>query len=328
MEQLKSLSVLHNITLESSVASKFEEIFNLSHFAITGSWHNGKISADFFTSTSGHLRDTILNNKHISSGFLEGADAVFGIKDYRNNLWVGLEFKRETIYLNTSFGRKFKYEDCTDTIDKEINKRKNKWQLTAVSWLDYEDVSQLLRIHINKKFHMWDQARDIEPWLNVIISHQISNLLRNIYGNYSRPCLKCSANEGGTLCSLYTTQCEKCPLFAKWAKTKKRAYDSKLPLPLEHHTQEVFNKPEESFDIDRAAKNLHEKMKTILKPIEYRVYKYLYIEGKKEDGLGKLLGYKTTEKNRNAGYRMIKNIKDSIMKKVKEVLYSDQLDLN
>lgn len=333
MEHIALLSVPNHRPIKQRIdafdneRSKFDDIFKFSHLTVTGSWHNGRESINFEQLTSGNLKEYILSNHHISGSYSDGAAAIFGFKDPKNNLWVGLEFSEKTLYFNTSFNRKLKYEDCATTIDNVINKRRHKWHLTAVQWLDYDDVSQILRLHIYKKFHMWDQSKPLEPWINIIIGHQISNLLRNIYGNYSRPCLRCSANEGGNFCSLYSLQCEKCPLYAKWIKTKKQAYDSKLPLPLEHHLQEVFDKPEEFFDIQRSAETVHAKMKEILKPTEYEVYQYLFIDGKKESELGELLGYKTSERNRDAGYRMIKNIKDSIIKKAKHLLYSGNLDL-
>ena len=61
-------------------------------------------------------------------------------------------------------------------------------------------------------------------------------------------------------------------------------------------------------------------MKKILKPIEWRVYDLLYIQNKTENEVAKAMGYVTSEKNRQPGYKQIKNIKKSIMKKVKEIL--------
>ena len=46
---------------------------------------------------------------------------------------------------------KLKFEDFIDTIDEEISKRKNKWTLTSIAWMDFEDISQILKIHIFKK---------------------------------------------------------------------------------------------------------------------------------------------------------------------------------
>ena len=99
--------------------------------------------------------------------------------------------------------KKPKFEDFIDQIDAEIRKRKSKWSLTALSWMDFDDVSQILRIHIFKKWHLYDTKKPLNPWINRIISNQIKNLIRNNYGNYCRPCLKCAAAEAGNLCYIY-----------------------------------------------------------------------------------------------------------------------------
>jgi hypothetical protein len=39
------------------------------------------------------------------------------------------------------------------------------------------------------------------------------------------------------------------------------------------------------------------------------------------------MGYKTTEKNRSAGYKQIKNLKKSIIQKVKKYIYSGEIDI-
>ena len=218
------------------------------------------------------------------------------------------------------------FEDCIAEINTEINKRKSKWSLTALTWMDFDDVAQILRIHIYKKWALYDPARPLGPWINRVISSQIKNLIRNNYGNYSRPCLKCAANEGEDLCSIYTKQCSECPLYAQWEKTKKGAYDTKLPLPLEHHTQEVFSRTEDALDIDKTGENLHKRMFVVLKPTEWRIYKALYVDNITEDAVAQLLGYKTTEENRSPGYKHIKNIKKSIIAKVKKVLRNGEID--
>ena len=41
------------------------------------------------------------------------------------------------------------FEDCIDTIDEEIAKKRFKWNLTSLAWMDFEDVSQILRFHKN-----------------------------------------------------------------------------------------------------------------------------------------------------------------------------------
>ena len=95
-----------------------------------------------------------------------------------------------------------------------------------------------------------------------------------------------------------------------------------MPVSLQNHEQEVFNMPSKDFDIEIAAKGLHKKMKKILRPTEWIIYDLLYIRMKDEKEVAKKMGYITSEKNRDPGYKQIKNIKKSILKKVKK-----QLDL-
>tara|TARA_Y100000310_G_scaffold333880_1_gene412354 strand:+ start:206 stop:877 length:672 start_codon:yes stop_codon:yes gene_type:complete len=217
--------------------------------------------------------------------------------------------------------KKKTFEDCINEINIEITKRKSKWNLTSLAWMDFDDVSQIVRIHIYKKWKLYDQKKPLGPWLNRIISNQIKNLIRNNYGNYARPCVRCAAaDEDGNECYIYGKQCSDCPLYAHWEKSKKRAHDTKLPVSLENHPQEVFNMASDCFDIERAANNLHVKMKKILKPIEWKVYTLLYIENKDENEVAKTMGYVTSEKGRSPGYKQIKNIKKSIIKKVKYTL--------
>tara|TARA_R110002020_G_scaffold315279_3_gene530447 strand:+ start:3435 stop:4181 length:747 start_codon:yes stop_codon:yes gene_type:complete len=219
------------------------------------------------------------------------------------------------------------FEDSIDVINVEINKRKGKWNLTVLAWMDFQDVSQILRIHIFKKWDLYDSEKPLAPWINRIISNQIKNLIRNNYGNYARPCLRCAAAEADSHCYIYKEQSSVCPLYANWEKTKKNAHDAKLPVSLEEHPQEIFTSVNSYYDVERTALRLHEKMKTVLKPVEWKVYNYLYIEHKSEEEVAKLMNYKTTEKNRVPGYKQIKNIKKSIIEKVKKVLDKGEIDL-
>tara|TARA_Y100000004_G_scaffold108376_1_gene121562 strand:+ start:620 stop:1300 length:681 start_codon:yes stop_codon:yes gene_type:complete len=216
--------------------------------------------------------------------------------------------------------KKLKFEDCIESIDAEINKRRGRWNLTALSWMDFDDVSQIIRVHIFKKWHLYDQSKSLAPWINTLISNQIKNLIRNNYGNYCRPCLKCAAAESDSLCYIYGTQCSACPLFAQWEKTKKAAYLTKLPAPLESVGHEMENIELSDFDFDTVLKRLNSKLKTVLKPNEWVVYENLYLNNKSEQEVAKILGYKTSEKNRSPGYKQIKNIKKSIIDKAKEIV--------
>ena len=82
--------------------------------------------------------------------------------------------------------KKLKFEDCIESIDTEISKRRSRWNLTALSWMDFSDVSQILRIHIYKKWDMYDPSKPLKPWINRIISNQIKNKSTSINTNNFR----------------------------------------------------------------------------------------------------------------------------------------------
>ena len=223
--------------------------------------------------------------------------------------------------------KKPKFEDFIEQIDLEIRKRKSKWNLTALSWMDFDDVSQILRIHIFKKWHLYDTRKPLNPWINRIISNQIKNLIRNNYGNYCRPCLKCAAAEAGDLCYIYGKQSETCPLYANWVKTKKQAYDAKLPVSINDHSHELNATEYCDLDVMALLEKLNKKMESTLKPAEWKIYKALYIDDMSEEEAATLMGYKTNEKNRVPGYKQIKNVKKSIIKKVKKMLEEGEIEI-
>lgn len=229
--------------------------------------------------------------------------------------------------------KKYKYEDKVEIIDTELQKRKHKWHLNALAWFDFEDVEQIIRFHIFKKWDQWDQSRNLEPWVNKIISNQLKNILRNHYSNFARPCLNCPFNEseeeggGENSCSFTASkkQSSECKLYAKWEKSKKHAYDIKLPLALENHQQEVFSISRTEFNFGDSIEKLHIEMKMILNTKHYKVYEDLFIKNLPEDEVAKDLGYTTNEKNRKAGYKQIKNLKK--MFKEKAILIIKEKDI-
>ena len=186
--------------------------------------------------------------------------------------------------------KKLKFEDCIESIDAEISKRRSRWNLTALSWMDFDDVSQIIRVHIFKKWHLYDQSKSLAPWINTLISNQIKNLIRNNYGNYCRPCLKCAAAESDSLCYIYGTQNSSCPLFAQWERTKKAAYLTKLPTNLESVEHETEKLELKEFDFDTILSRLNKQLKLKLKQNEWIVYENLYLKNKTEQEVAKILG--------------------------------------
>jgi len=228
-----------------------------------------------------------------------------------------------------------KYEDKADVIDNEIRKRYYKWHLHAIAWFDFDDVAQIIRAHIFKKWDQWDQIRAIEPWVNKIISNQLKNILRNNYSNFARPCLNCEHNQSkqqgdtqvSALCALTPSglQSNECDLFAKWEKTKKNAYDIKMPLSLEFHSYTQNTEPSEHFDISRATSTLHAKMMNRLTPRHFFVYKMLFVDGISEVEVARILGYKSNEKGRKAGYKQIKNLKNQYKNMAKKIIDKEDI---
>lgn len=225
------------------------------------------------------------------------------------------------------------FEDCIDVIDEEILKRRSKWRLTSIAWMDFDDVSQKIRMHVFNKWSQWDFSRPLRPWLNRIIANQITNLIRNNYSSFTKPCCQCKHNQGGNLCEVYGTQNDSCDLYAKWAKSKKNAQEIKMPLSI--HENFVNQDGSESrvldikdtvgfIDYELNIDKFHKKIKNKLTNLEWMVYNYLYIENKSETETAKLMGYKTTEKNRSPGYKQVKKIKNKIYKIAKVIV----LDLN
>jgi Sigma-70 region 2 len=219
------------------------------------------------------------------------------------------------------------FEEKIDIINNELRKRKGKWQLKARADFDFEDVEQIIRIHIYKKWALWDQSQALEPWLNRIITRQISNLLRNLYGGFSRPCLKCAANQGGELCAIYKTQCSDCPLYLKWIKGKKQAYDVKIPLPLETHALEVESISSDFIDYEASAAIIHARMKPHLTKVQLKVYTMLYVENLGEDDIAIRMGYKKNEdiKRKVVRYKQLENYKKKFIDMAKTLIREEGL---
>lgn len=222
---------------------------------------------------------------------------------------------------------KTQFEDYIDIIEEEILKRKSKWSLNSIAWMDFEDVSQIIKIHIYKKWHLYNHSKPLRPWLNRIISNQLKNLIRNNYGNFAKPCVKCAASNQDEGCLLFKKQCNSCPLYEHWSKNKKDAHGLKSSGGV---NIDIDNNLNVSYGFDHFESNrkkLHEAMLLRLKPLEKIVYTLVYIENKSDKEVAKIMNYKTTEKGRQPGYKHIKNLKKSIIAKVKKALEKGEIDL-
>lgn len=219
----------------------------------------------------------------------------------------------------------FTYESKIEEINEAIERRRHRWHLRAVAWMDYDDVAQLLRLHIYNKWHLWDQERPFARWLATVIRNRTSNLLRNLYMNIAKPCASCDENDGDSKCRKYGEQCKDCPLYAKWEKTKQSAYNIRLPLSIENHAQEIYDIPHVDHNIDESVNTLHARMKKRLTPTQYKIYKALYIDNKTNDEVAGLMGYSTSEKTRTPGYKQICNMEKIFIEKARAILKNQEM---
>jgi len=232
--------------------------------------------------------------------------------------------------------RKNNFEDYIDVIDNEIRKRRSKWRLDSITWMDYDDVSQILRSHIFAKWGQWDPDRPLIPWVNKIITNQLKNLIRNHYHSFAKPCHNCPFNadiheEGNDTCSFTKSrlQDENCPLYKKWSKTKKHAFEIKMASSLENIKYEpshLFSEISSShFNLEFYIEKAHKLMEGSLNKKQYDIYKMLFIDNLEEEEVAIILGYKTNEKGRKAGYKQIKNLKLKYKKIFYKILESQKI---
>jgi len=225
----------------------------------------------------------------------------------------------------------FSFEDKQDIVYHEIRKRRSKWFLGSVTYLDFDDVTQIISAHIHKKWHLWDQEKQLEPWLNRVISNQIKNLIRNNYGVFAKPCVNCPFNEGGQVdsnaCSFTSSghQSVECPLYKKWYKGKKNEQHIKMPTSFEVHDFEIKTTTGDHVDLEEGARRIHEKMKKRLTEKQFLAYRLIYMENTPDEEVAKRLGYKTSEKNRTAGYRQIKNLKNYFQEVAAKILEEEDI---
>jgi len=199
------------------------------------------------------------------------------------------------------------FDSQRDDLEELLKKYRPKWQLSALAWMDYDDVCQIIRLHIYKKWHLWDQSR-----ASMIISNQIKNLIRNNYSSFAKPCLRCPHNMGATSCDFTKSQeqDESCPEFSKWRKKKERAYNIKLPLALEEGVATGTATIRDFVDYRESSDKLHELVMRQLNEKHKEIYRLLYIENMEENDVAKKFGFKAdAAKRKKPRYKQMANLK-------------------
>ena len=205
----------------------------------------------------------------------------------------------------------YSFEEKLKEIEAALERKRCKWHLDAVTYIDYDDIKQVIMAHIYKKWHLWDQSKPVEPWLSRVVSNQFKNLLRNHYGNYVNPCPDQHLSDHDPLT---------CPICTKWRQSKKSAYDIKLAVTMENHIYEIHEKKDNFLDLDSATIRLSEEKRPHLSTRHFNAFKMLFINNCTEEEVAKYLGFKTNEKKRSAGYKQIKNLKKIFHEKAKQII--------
>lgn len=214
-----------------------------------------------------------------------------------------------------------KFIDNIDIIDDELNKKRSKWKLDGIAWMDYDDVSQIIRIHIHNQWKKYDQSQPIRPWLQRVIYHQILNIVRNNYGNFVKPCVRCAACLPDNECEIYKTQCDSCPLYKNWGKKKKYAYETKFPSSIEFHQREI-NQTTDTFIEVQLISEITEDILKNLTDEDKIFFEEVYIKGISEEKVGRKLGWKTNEVSRKPGYQKMRETKQRIMEMAERIIES------
>lgn len=226
-----------------------------------------------------------------------------------------------------------RYEDLVVEIDRLLGRYRVKWQLSALAWMDYDDVCQIIRTHIYNKWHLWDQKRAFGPWCSMLISNQIKNLIRNHYGNYAKPCLRCPYYSGGDECGFTASgkQDTTCLDFAKWKKKKEKAYNLKLPLSLDNETvgfdcHGATGSEEEMLNYDEKVEKIHFLIIDKLSERNAKIYWMLYVEHKTEKEVALKFGFKEDIKKRKTPrYKQINNLKKRFYKIAAEIIKNEDI---
>jgi hypothetical protein len=225
------------------------------------------------------------------------------------------------------------FEDLYPIIEKEIEKRRCRWNLSAVPYINFDDVKQILLLHIYQKWYQYDSSRPIEPWASRIILNQIKNLLRNHYYTYAKICKNCVCSMGDDhYCTLFGSQDpSKCLVLNKWQKNKSDAFNVKVPVSAENHEYEIVSKTDSVIDISKALSQFDQIFKKKLTTYEYKVFRFVFVQHIPDEKTIEKLGYKIDKDKgykSTVGYKIVHKAKKRIMSLAKELTYNGEIEVN
>lgn len=206
-----------------------------------------------------------------------------------------------------------KFNQYQKEIIKVLDSKQSFWHLHAVVYKDWLDIRMEIMAHIFHKIHLFNPEKsEIGAWCNTVISNQLKNKLRNEHGSLLPACHTCPND-----CE-FKHLSEDCPKYKEWEVTKKAKFDVRHSVSLEHHTQEVFDRPDLQLDYNKLSKELFDRVKPLLTDQEWRVCYWAYVKHKEDDEICNKLGFRT--KKKAAGLRFINVTKKKIVEISKDLL--------
>ena len=219
-------------------------------------------------------------------------------------------------------------------IDSILYSKRPFWNLDAISHIGYDDVCQIIRLHIFDKFSLWDQTRPFAPWAARLISCQIINLKEKFYGKFAPPCSGCEFNFGAGKCGynangLQGPECEK---YLKWQIKKEASYRLLLPEIADRSYDidpdgecRIKIESREEKDYEHAADKLHSLIMENLDEKKKQIYRWLFIEHRSEEYIAEKLGFHSNEKGKKPGYRQIRTFRKTFVERAKVIMQKEDV---
>lgn len=123
----------------------------------------------------------------------------------------------------------------------------------------------------------------------------------------------CSQNESGE-------QSSECDLYATWEKTKKQAFNVRIPVSYEKYGAEIPHTEVDNFDYTASIEKIKARAKSQLNEKQYLIFDMLFFQNMTDEEVALKVGYKTREKGRKAGYAQIANLKKKFRVIIKEAI--------
>lgn len=214
-----------------------------------------------------------------------------------------------------------KFEDYSDELDILLKSAEEKWTLN-LGHIDFSDACQIIRLHIYHKFEKWDPAKGkFATWAKSVISNQLINIRRRVWGKFLNPCASCPFNLGDDLCSQNPSgkKNEECKLFRKWSKTRANGQNLNSAYSLDERFEDDAQELKiqvsgELIDITEATSRLHDLMLSSLQDKLKKFYEMKYIKSLPDESIALAFGFTTTEEGRAPGYRQIYHMEAEIKK--------------